>query len=34
VIIPQRRVESFVPAFIDSFQNSDWSHYSNGDDWP
>jgi hypothetical protein len=34
VIVPQQRVESFVPAFIDAFQRSDWSRYSNGDDWP
>jgi len=34
VTILQQRVESFVPAFINVFQNSDWSRYSNGDDWP
>jgi hypothetical protein len=34
VIVPQQRVESFVPVFIDVFQKSDWSRYSNGDDWP
>jgi hypothetical protein len=34
VIIPQQRVELFVPAFVDTFQNSDWSRYSNGADWP
>ena len=34
VIVPQQRVESFLPAFIDAFQKSDWSRYSNGDDWP
>ena len=34
VVIPQQRVESFVPAFIDAFQKSDWSRYSNGADWP
>lgn len=34
VIVPQQRVEVFVPAFIDAFQVSDWSRYSNGDDWP
>jgi predicted nuclease of predicted toxin-antitoxin system len=34
VIIPQQRVESFVPAFIGAFQKSDWSGYSSGDDWP
>jgi hypothetical protein len=32
--IPQQRAESFVPAFVDAFQKSDWSRYSNGDDWP
>lgn len=34
VIVPQQRVESFVPAFIDAFQKSDWARYSNGTDWP
>jgi hypothetical protein len=34
VIVPQQKVESFVPAFVDALQKSDWSHYSNGDDWP
>ena len=34
VVIPQQRVESFVPAFITAFQSCDWSRYSNGDDWP
>jgi predicted nuclease of predicted toxin-antitoxin system len=34
VIVPQQRVESFVPAFVNAFQKSDWSRYSNGDDWP
>jgi hypothetical protein len=34
VIIPQHRVELFVPAFIDAFQGSDWARYSNGGDWP
>lgn len=34
VIVPQQRVESFVPAFIDAFQRSDWARYSNGADWP
>jgi hypothetical protein len=34
VIISQQRVESFVPAFIDAFQKSDWAGYSSGDDWP
>ena len=33
VIVPQQRTESFVPAFVDAFQKSDWSRYSNGDDW-
>jgi hypothetical protein len=32
--VPQQRVEAFVPVFIDAFQVSDWSRYSNGDDWP
>ena len=34
VIVPQQRVELFVPDFIDAFQRSDWSRYSNGADWP
>jgi predicted nuclease of predicted toxin-antitoxin system len=34
VAIRQQRVEAFVPAFIDAFQKSDWSSYSNGNDWP
>jgi hypothetical protein len=33
VAIRQQRVEAFVPAFIDAFQKSDWSLYSNGNDW-
>jgi hypothetical protein len=34
VVIPQQRTESFIPAFVDAFQKSDWSRYSNGDDCP
>jgi hypothetical protein len=34
VIVPQQRTESFVAAFIETFQKSDWLHCSNGDDWP
>lgn len=34
VIVPQQRVELFVPAFVDAFRRSDWARYSNGDDWP
>ena len=34
LVVPQQRVESFVPAFVDAFQKSDWLRYSNGDDWP
>jgi len=34
VAMRQQRVEAFVPAFIDAFQKSDWSRYSNGNDWP
>lgn len=34
VIIPQQRVEPFIAAFVGAFQSSDWSHYTNGDDWP
>jgi hypothetical protein len=25
VIVPQQRTESFVPAFVDAFQKSDWT---------
>jgi len=34
VIIPQQRVGPFVDAFVEAFRKSDWSHYSNGADWP
>ena len=28
VIVPQQRTGLFVPAFVDAFQRSDWSRYS------
>jgi len=34
VVVPQQRVELFVPDFIDAVQRSDWSRYSSGADWP
>ena len=34
VIVPQQRIEAFLPSFIDAFRTTDWSRYSNGDDWP
>lgn len=34
VRVPQQRVEAFVPVFVDAFEKSDWSRYSNGADWP
>ena len=34
VIIPQQRAGAFVDAFIEAFQKSDWSRYSNGTNWP
>ena len=34
VVIPQQRVESLVAAFVEAFQNCDWSQYTSGDDWP
>ena len=34
VIISLQRVEPFIPAFVEAFQSSDWSHYANGDDSP
>jgi predicted nuclease of predicted toxin-antitoxin system len=34
VVVPQQRLEAFVPAFVDAFQKSDWARYSNNDDGP
>ena len=34
VKIPQRRVETFIPTFVDAFSKCDWSKYLNGADWP
>jgi predicted nuclease of predicted toxin-antitoxin system len=34
VIIPQQKVELFIPAFLDAFLKSDWSRFLNGADWP
>jgi hypothetical protein len=34
VIVPQQRVELFVPAFINAFRRSDWARYTNGANWP
>lgn len=34
VTLTQSHAEPFVGAFIRAFQASDWSHYSNGSDWP
>jgi deoxyribodipyrimidine photolyase-like uncharacterized protein len=34
VVVPQQRLEAFVPAFVDAFQKSNWARYSKGDDWP
>jgi len=34
VVVPQQRVETFVPTFVDAFENSDWSLYTTGADWP
>jgi len=34
VVVPQQRTETFVPAFVNAFENSDWSLYITGADWP
>lgn len=34
VVLPQQPSGPFVDVFIKTFQTSDWSHYSNGSDWP
>ncbi len=34
VVLPQQRSAQFVPLFVQSFEQSDWSNYSNGSDWP
>jgi len=34
VVLPQQRSEQFVPLFLEAFERSDWSGYSNGSDWP
>ena len=34
VMLPQQRTEQFVPLFVHTFEQSDWSAYNNGSDWP
>ncbi len=34
VIVPQQRVDVFVPVFVDAFLKSNWSEYDSGVDWP
>lgn len=34
VILPQQAAKLFVESFVKAFQQTDWSHYQNGDDWP
>lgn len=34
VVLPQTRQEEFVKEFLKAFHDSDWTQYSNGDDWP
>lgn len=34
VTLPEQRTALFVPRFIQSFEQSDWSNYSSGSDWP
>lgn len=34
VILPQQAAKPFVEGFVKAFQQTDWSRYQNGDDWP
>ncbi len=34
VTLPQSRVSQFVEGFIEAFEETDWSAYVNGADWP
>lgn len=34
VTLPQVRASQFVEDFVVAFQNTDWSRYTNGADWP
>lgn len=34
VLLPQKPQDEFVSEFIAAFQLTDWTQFSNGDDWP
>jgi len=34
VVLRQQRIEQFLPSFLQAFEQSDWSNYENGSDWP
>ena len=34
VMLRQQRIEQFLPSFLQAFEQSDWSNYENGSDWP
>lgn len=34
VVLPQRPAKEFIEAFVQAFQQANWSTYENGDDWP
>ncbi|MCS7197625.1 MAG: DUF5615 family PIN-like protein [Candidatus Bipolaricaulota bacterium] len=34
VVLPQQAAKLFVESFVKAFQQTDWSRYDNGDDWP
>lgn len=34
VTLPQQPAKPFVATFIQSFRETEWSRYENGDDWP
>jgi len=34
VVLPQQPAKFFASAFVRAFEQSDWSRYQNGSDWP
>ena len=34
VALPQQPAKLFVSIFMQHFQQTDWTHYPNGSDWP
>jgi len=34
VVLPQQSAKPFVDSFVKAFQQTDWSRYENGSDWP